>query len=65
MEFETRLNETAARVFDIWTCNGLGLDDDTAAQARKSAQDAANNTYLDGISDDDWTFAACMKFLSL
>jgi hypothetical protein len=65
MDFETRLNTISERVWQTWTSDGLGLDDDLIYQTRKTAQDAANNTYQDGITDDEWTFYACMNYLSI
>jgi hypothetical protein len=62
-DFEPRLAMIAEKVWSIWTCDGRGLDEDMVYQTKRSAQDAANNAYLDDMSDEDWTFAACMYFL--
>jgi len=45
----------------IWTANGLGLDDFGLEQPSKSATDAANNAYVEGISDKDWVDDTLMR----
>ena len=53
-DFETRLKDVSHAAWLIWTANGLGLDDLGLEQTSKSATDAANNAYVEGISDRDW-----------
>ena len=48
--FETRLKDVSHAAWLIWTANGLGLDDLGLEQTSKSATDAANNAYVEGIS---------------
>ena len=51
-DFETRLRDVSHAAWLIWTANGLGLDDFGLEQTSKSATDAANNAYVEGISED-------------
>jgi hypothetical protein len=52
-DFETRLKDVSHAAWLIWTANGLGLDDLGLEQTSKSATDAANNAYVEGISAKD------------
>jgi hypothetical protein len=52
--YEDRFDTVVTHVWESWTNNGLGLDDDMNYQTVRSVQDAATNAYLDGISDTDW-----------
>jgi hypothetical protein len=45
----------------IWTNNGAGMDDDDRFQTGKSVEDAAQNTYLDGMTDKDWLAATLAR----
>jgi hypothetical protein len=53
-DFESRLKGISHTAWVIWTAYGLGLDDFGLEQTSKSATDAANNAYVEGISDKDW-----------
>ena len=59
-DFETRLKDVSHTAWLIWTANGLGLDDFGLEQTSKSA-DAANNAYVEGISDKDWVDGTLMR----
>jgi hypothetical protein len=55
-DFETRLKDVSHAAWLIWTANGFRLDDFELEQTSKSATDAANNAYVEGISDGiGWT----------
>ena len=60
-DFETRLKDVSHAARLIWTANGLGLDDFGLEQTSKSATDAANNAYVEGISDKDWVDDTLMR----
>jgi hypothetical protein len=53
-DFETRLKDVSHAAWLIWTVNGLGLDEFELKRTSKSATDAANNAYVEDISDMDW-----------
>jgi hypothetical protein len=53
-DFETHLSSVSHTAWLIWTGNGLGLNEFELEQTSKSATDAANNAYVEGISDKDW-----------
>lgn len=52
--FDDRLSAVATAAWEIWTNNGNKMDEDDREQTGKSVLDAANNEYVDGISDKDW-----------
>jgi hypothetical protein len=60
-DFETRLKDVSHAAWLIWTANGLGLDDFGLEQTSKSATDAANNAYVEGISDKEWVDDTLMR----
>lgn len=65
MNYQTRLDMIVTHAWETWTKNGLHLlggDDET--ETLKTAQDAANNAYFDGISDTDW-LAGTLKRLGI
>jgi hypothetical protein len=43
--------------WQVWTKNGLDLDADQRRETVKVVQDAAQNTYFDGISTPEWLTA--------
>jgi hypothetical protein len=53
-DFEIRLKDVSRAAWLIWTANGLWLDDFGLEQTSESATDAANNAYVEGISEKDW-----------
>ena len=55
--FETACETISVDAWETWTCNGRGLDSDQREQTGKSAYDAANNAYQDGMSDEAWLAA--------
>ena len=63
-DFETRLRDVSHAAWLIWTANGLGLDDFGLEQTSKSATDAANNAYVEGISDKHWVDDTLMRLRS-
>jgi hypothetical protein len=54
MDYETRLEMISMHVWEKWTNNGLNLDEDERWQTGRHAQDASNDSYLDGMSDQEW-----------
>jgi hypothetical protein len=58
-DFETRLKDVPHAAW--LTANGLGLDDLGLEQTSKSATDAANNAYVEGISAKDWVDDTLMR----
>ena len=54
MDWETRHAMIASHAWEVWTNNGLNLDDEDCWQTGRHAQDASNNAYLDGMSDQEW-----------
>ena len=61
MSYETRLDTIVTHAWGTWTKNGLGLDSDDRKETLRSVQDAANNTYIEGISDLDWLNATLKR----
>jgi hypothetical protein len=53
-EWETRHEMIASHAWETWTNNGLNLDDDERWQTGRHAQDASNDSYLDGMTDQEW-----------
>jgi hypothetical protein len=53
-DFKTRLNDVSFAAWLIWTGNGFGLDEFELEQTTKTATDAANNAYVEGVSKTDW-----------
>lgn len=62
MDYETRRDTIVTHAWEIWTKNGLSLDDDARFQTQQSVRDAVNNSYVDDINDSDW-LAATLKLL--
>jgi hypothetical protein len=58
---KTRLKDVSHAAWLIWTANGLGLDGLGLEQTSKSTTDAANNVYVEGISDKDWVDDTLMR----
>lgn len=56
--YDTYVDAVAVNVWEIWTKNGLGLDDREREQTTKSAQDAVNNVWVDGMTTKEWQDAA-------
>ena len=54
MEWGTRHAMIASHAWETWTNNGLNLDGEDRWQTGRHAQDASNNAYLDGMSDQEW-----------
>lgn len=48
-------------VFEAWTNNGAGMDDDAREQAIKSVRDALTNEWQDGMSEAEWQAAALRR----
>jgi len=59
--WEARYDVIVAQVWHTWTDNGRDLDDDTLAQTIKTARDAVNNVWRDGMSDAAWYAAALQR----
>ena len=58
MDYETKSSSIATAVWEIWTKNGMEMDEDMQFQTRKSALDFVHNSWQDGITDRDWIVAA-------
>ena len=54
MDWGTRHAMIASHAWETWTNNGLNLDDEDRWQTGRHAQDASNNAYFDGMSDQEW-----------
>ena len=52
--WENRFDAIVVHAWEAWTKNGLGLDQDDIEQTVKTVQDAANNAWLDGMTDCQW-----------
>jgi hypothetical protein len=61
--YELRHDTISTNAWKMWTNGGLNLDSYESRQTMQSAQDAATNAYVPGISDDDW-LAYTLKRLS-
>jgi hypothetical protein len=60
-EWETRHEMIASHAWKTWTNNGLNLDDDERWQTGRHAQDASNDAYIDGMSDQEWLDATLVS----
>jgi hypothetical protein len=56
-----RIDTIVTHAWEIWTKNGLGLDDEDRRETEKTVQDAVNNEYQDDISDVDWLAATLLR----
>ena len=61
MNWETRHEMIAMHAWEAWTNNGLNLDEDERWQTGRHAQDASNDSYLDGMSDQEWLDATLVS----
>ena len=52
--WENRFDAVTTHAWEAWTKNGLGLDHDERENALKSVRDAANNAWIDGMTDREW-----------
>jgi hypothetical protein len=52
--YEQRRDDVATAAWEIWTNNGLRLDEDEREQTGKSVNDAVANAYQDGVNDAQW-----------
>lgn len=56
--WEMRRDAVTVAVWEIWTRNGAGLDQDEREQTGKSAAAAVANAHQDEMTDEDWQHAA-------
>ena len=56
-----RRDMIVSNAWETWTKNGLNLDTDMRRETEQTAQDAANNTYYDGIDDIEWLTATVKR----
>lgn len=61
-QWQASYDALTVAVFEAWTKNGQGMDDDTREQAIKSVRDALTNEWQDGMSETKWQ-AATMRRL--
>jgi hypothetical protein len=61
LDYETRHDMIVTHAWERWTKNGLGLDEEMREQTTKSVQDAATNTYCEGMSDIEWLDATLQR----
>jgi hypothetical protein len=54
LDYKTRRDHVATQAWEIWTQNGRDLDIKQRETTTKYAQDAADNAYIDGITDMQW-----------
>lgn len=60
-QYEAAADAIARNIWEISTGNGRDLDDDLHDAHRANCDAAVANTYVDGISVDDWQAAALAK----
>lgn len=58
---QTSYDALTVAVWEAWTKNGLGLDDDAREQTIKSVQDALTNAWQDGMTEAQWQAAAIAR----
>jgi hypothetical protein len=56
--YDTYVDAVVVNVWEIWTQNGSGMDDNEREQTTKSAQDVVNNVWVDGMTTKEWQNAA-------
>jgi hypothetical protein len=49
--FDLHYDRVCTAVWETWTKNGLGLDDDDCYQTMQSVRDAVTNAYVAGGND--------------
>jgi len=54
MTWENRHETIAARAWETWTRNGKNMDEHDLYQTRRHANDAANNAYLENMTNKEW-----------
>jgi len=54
MDYETMLDTVVMNAWEIWTQNGLDMDNDDRIQTEKHVYDVASNSYYDDISLQEW-----------
>lgn len=59
--YEDRLDMIVTHAWESWTKNGMNLDEEDRRETEKTARDAANNTYTNGISDSEWLTATLRR----
>lgn len=57
-QWQASYDALTVAVWEAWTKNGLGMDDDAREQATKSVQDALTNAWQDGMTEAEWRAAA-------
>lgn len=60
-QWENNFDSVACHVWETWTKNGLGLDQEEREQTIKSVQDAVNNEWVENISQENWYHAALAR----
>ena len=61
MDYEARLQEISNKVWELWTMSGRGLEENIIWQTKKSAQDAACNSYQFEHTNEQWIGAALVR----
>ena len=56
--FAIRRDAVITAAWEIWTKNGLRLDED---MRREAVQDAVNNAYVENMSDSEWLDATLKR----
>jgi hypothetical protein len=56
--FAIRRDAVITAAWEIWTKNGLRLDED---MRRETVQDAVNNVYVEDMSDSEWLDATLKR----
>jgi hypothetical protein len=59
--YEDRLDMVVTNAWEIWTNNGLGLDDEDCVETEKTVRDAATNVYVEGMDDGEWLDATLAR----
>lgn len=60
-DYETRRDTIVTHAWEIWTKNGLGLDAEDREETSKTVKDAANNAYVDDMTDAQWLDATLAR----
>lgn len=60
-DFATRANAVAVAAWEISTGNGRDLDRELWSDHSVNCEDAAANTYVGGITDEDWLAATLRR----
>jgi hypothetical protein len=61
LSYDEMFDRLRPAVWEVWTQNGLHLDDDDKVQTAKSVDDALTNAYQEDMSLEEWQAAALKR----